>query len=84
MFTDVQETAIISMVYVGTWLPLSKVGYAMLGDSSLDVWQEKTYLVMWTKYRGQTQAGEEMKCSLALVCAVLGIVCTVLKKRRQF
>lgn len=39
----------------------------MLGDTSLDVCQEKTYLVMWTKYCGQTQPGEEMKRSFALV-----------------
>ncbi len=39
----------------------------MLGDTSLDFWQDKTYHVMWTKYCDQTQLGEEMKHSLALV-----------------
>ncbi len=59
---------------MGTYrLPLSKVGYTMLGDTSLNVWQEKTYLVMWTKYCGQTQPGEEMKRSIALVTALPSI-----------
>ena len=41
----------------------------MLGDTfSLAIHRGK-YLVMWTKYCGQTQAGEEMKHSLALVTA---------------
>jgi len=55
-------------------LPLSKVGYGMLGDTSLDVWLDKTYLVMWTKYCGQLSAGD-WRCAFCILCAVLGIVC---------
>lgn len=50
----------------------------MLGDTSLDVWQEKTYLVMWTKYFGQTQPGEEMKRSLALETGPHTQLCSLL------